>query len=259
MIRLESVCKQHSGRILFLDASMAVFRGEKIGLVGPNGAGKSTIFRMIVREEEPDSGSVLVEKRVSIGYFSQSVGEMGGRTVLEETIAGAGEVATVAHELHELELAMADPARQGELDRLVTRFGDVQHRFDELDGYGLESRAREILTGLGFAPAVVEHDVGELSGGWKMRTALARILLMKPDALLLDEPTNHLDLATKDMLTPALADFDGTMIFVSHDRSVLRGLSNRVLEIGGEDGPRQSGGGYAEYVTQMGYEAPGMH
>jgi len=160
MIRLESVCKQHSGRILFLDASMAVFRGERIGLVGPNGAGKSTIFRMIVREEEPDSGDVLVEKRAAIGYFSQSVGEMSGRSVLEETIAGAGEVATVAHELHELELAMADPARADDLERLVARFGDVQHRFDELDGYGLESRAREILAGLGFAPEVVDRDVG---------------------------------------------------------------------------------------------------
>src|SRR5258706_3961308 len=153
-----------------MDASCAVFRGEKVGLVGPNGSGKSTIFRLIVREEEPDSGSVLVEKRVAIGYFSQSVGEMRGRSVLEETIAGAGEVATVAHELHELELAMADPARQDDLEKLVTRFGDVQHRFDELDGYGLEARAREALAGLRFAPYVTQHDVGELSGGWKVRT-----------------------------------------------------------------------------------------
>ena len=233
MIRLESVCKQHSGRILFLDASMAVFRGEKIGLVGPNGAGKSTIFRMIVREEEPDSGDVLVEKRVSVGYFSQSVGEMGGRTVLEETIAGAGEVATVAHELHELELAMADPARAHELDRLVTRFGDVQHRFDELDGYGLESRAREILAGLGFAPAVVDRDVAELSGGWKMRTALARILLMKPDALLLDEPTNHLDIESILWLEQFLHDFEGALIMTSHDRAFMNRIVTKIVEIDG--------------------------
>jgi ATPase subunit of ABC transporter with duplicated ATPase domains len=145
MIRLDSISKQHAGRILFLDASMAVFRGEKVGLVGPNGAGKSTIFRMIVGEEEPDSGAVHVERRVSVGYFSQSVGEMGGRSVLEEAMAGAGEVSAVAHELHELEVAMADPARAGDLERLVARFGDVQARFDELDGYGLESRARAIL------------------------------------------------------------------------------------------------------------------
>jgi len=233
MIRLESVCKQHSGRILFLDASLAVFRGEKVGLVGPNGAGKSTIFRMIVDEEEPDTGSVLVEKRVKVGYFSQSVGEMGGRTVLEETIAGAGEVATIAHELHELELAMADPARADDLDKLVTRFGDVQHRFDELDGYGLESRAREILNGLGFAPEVIDRDVGELSGGWKMRTALARILLMQPDALLLDEPTNHLDIESILWLEGFLRDFEGALIMTSHDRAFMNRLVTRIVEIDG--------------------------
>jgi ATPase subunit of ABC transporter with duplicated ATPase domains len=233
MIRLESVCKQHGGRILFLDASMAVFRGEKIGLVGPNGAGKSTIFRMIVKEEEPDSGSIVTEKRLSIGYFSQSVGEMGGRTVLEETIAGAGEVATVAHELHELELAMADPERADDLDKLITRFGEVQHRFDELDGYGLESRAREILAGLGFAPEVVERDVGELSGGWKMRTALARILLMNPDALLLDEPTNHLDIESILWLEGFLHDFEGAVVMTSHDRAFMNRVVTKVVEIDG--------------------------
>jgi ATPase subunit of ABC transporter with duplicated ATPase domains len=233
MIRLESVSKQHGGRILFLDASMAVFRGEKIGLVGPNGAGKSTIFRMIVKEEEPDSGSIVTEKRISIGYFSQSVGEMGGRTVLEETIAGAGEVATVAHELHELELAMADPERADELDKLIARFGEVQHRFDELDGYGLESRAREILAGLGFAPEVVERDVGELSGGWKMRTALARILLMNPDALLLDEPTNHLDIESILWLESFLHDFDGAVVMTSHDRAFMNRIVTKVVEIDG--------------------------
>jgi ATPase subunit of ABC transporter with duplicated ATPase domains len=231
VIRLESVCKQHSGRILFLDASMAVFRGEKVGLVGPNGAGKSTIFRMIVREEEPDSGGVLVERRVSVGYFSQSVAEMGGRSVLEEAIAGAGEVAAVAHELHELEIALADPARADDLDRLVVRFGDVQHRFDELDGYGLESRAREILAGLGFAPDVVERDAAELSGGWKMRAALARILLMKPDALLLDEPTNHLDIESILWLERFLRDFDGALIMTSHDREFMNRLVTKIVEI----------------------------
>ena len=212
---------------------MVAFRGEKVGLVGPNGAGKSTIFRMIVREEEPDSGSVLVERRVSVGYFSQSVGEMGGRSVLEEAIAGAGEVATVAHELHELEVALADPARADDLDRLVARFGDVQHRFDELDGYGLESRAREILAGLGFAPEVVERDAAELSGGWKMRAALARILLMKPDALLLDEPTNHLDIESILWLEQFLRDFDGALIMTSHDREFMNRTVTKIVEIDG--------------------------
>ncbi len=233
MIRLESVCKQHGGRILFLDASMGVFRGDRIGLVGPNGAGKSSIFRMIVGEEEPDSGSVLVEKRASVGYFSQSVGEMGGRSVLEEAMAGAGEVSAVSHELHELELAMADPGRAGELDRLVARFGDVQSRFDELDGYGLEARAREILAGLAFAPDVVERDAAELSGGWKMRAALARILLMKPDALLLDEPTNHLDIESILWLERFLRDFEGALIVTSHDREFMNRIVTKIVEIDG--------------------------
>ena len=241
MIRLDAISKQHGGRMLFLDASMAVFRGEKVGLVGPNGAGKSTVFRMIVGEEEPDSGGVLVEKRVRIGYFSQSVGEMGGRSVLEEAIAGAGEVATVAHELRELELAMADPARAGDLDRLVARFGDVQHRFDELDGYGLEARAREILAGLGFAPEVVERDAAELSGGWKMRAALARILLMKPDALLLDEPTNHLDIESILWLERFLHDFDGALIMTSHDREFMNRIVTKIVEIDGGELTAYSG------------------
>ena len=233
MIRLESICKQHGGRILFLDASMAVFRGEKVGLVGPNGAGKSTIFRLVVGEEEPDSGNVLVEKRISVGYFSQTVGEMGGRSLLDEARAGAGEVSTVAHELHELEQAMADPARADDLERLVTRFGDVQARFDELDGYGLEARAREILAGLGFAADVVERDVAELSGGWKMRAALARILLMKPDALLLDEPTNHLDIESILWLERFLHDFEGALVMTSHDREFMNRIVTKIVEIDG--------------------------
>src|SRR6185436_173921 len=233
MIRLDGISKQHGGRILFLDVSMAVFRGEKVGLVGPNGAGKSTIFRMIVGEEEPDSGSILVERRVAIGYFSQNVGEMSGRSLLEEAIAGAGEVSAVAHELHELEHALADPARAGDLERLVKRFGDVQARFDELDGYGLEARAREILAGLGFTPEAVERDVGELSGGWKMRAALARILLMQPDALLLDEPTNHLDIESILWLERYLGDFEGALVMTSHDREFVNRLVTRIVELDG--------------------------
>ena len=209
MIRLDSVSKQHGQQILFLDASMGVFRGEKVGLVGPNGSGKSTIFRMIVGEEPPDSGQVAVDRGVTVGYFSQDVGEMSGRSVVEETMAGAGEVSEVAHELHALEHAMADPERSAELEKLVDRFGHVQARFDELGGYALESRAREILAGLGFRAEVMDDDVAKLSGGWKMRVALARILLMRPDALLLDEPTNHLDIESIIWLERFLRDFDG--------------------------------------------------
>jgi ATPase subunit of ABC transporter with duplicated ATPase domains len=233
VIRLDSISKQHGKQILFLDASMSVFRGEKVGLVGPNGSGKSTVFRMIVREEAPDSGQVAVEKNVSIGYFSQDVGEMSGRSVVEETMAGAGEVSEVGHELHALEHAMADPARADELEKLVDRFGHVQARFDELDGYALESRAREILAGLAFRPEVVDDDVGKLSGGWKMRVALARILLMRPDALLLDEPTNHLDIESIIWLERFLQAYEGALVITSHDREFLNRLVTKIVEIDG--------------------------
>ncbi len=233
MIRLDSVSKQHGQQILFLDASMGLFAGEKIGLVGPNGAGKSTIFRMIVGEEEPEAGQVIINRNVSVGYFSQDVGEMKGKSVLEETISGAGEVSDLAHELHELENAMGDPERAEELEANIERFGDVQARFDELDGYGLEARAREILAGLSFAEDVVDDDVGKLSGGWKMRVALARILLMAPDALLLDEPTNHLDIESIIWLEGFLHTFEGGLIITSHDRELLNRLVTKIVEIDG--------------------------
>jgi ATPase subunit of ABC transporter with duplicated ATPase domains len=241
MIRLDSVSKSHGSQILFVNASMSVFRGEKVGLVGPNGSGKSTIFRMIVDEEQPDSGQVAVERGVTVGYFSQDVGEMSGRTVLEETMAGAGEVSEAAHELHTLEHAMADPTRVGEIEELVERFGHAQARFDELGGYALESRAREILAGLGFRDEVVEGDVGKLSGGWKMRVALARILLMKPDSLLLDEPTNHLDLESIIWLERFLREFEGALVMTSHDRELLNRLVTKIVEIDGGDITTHSG------------------
>jgi ATPase subunit of ABC transporter with duplicated ATPase domains len=233
VIRLDSISKQHGKQILFLDASMGVFRGEKVGLVGPNGSGKSTVFRMIVDEEPPDSGQVTVDRGVVVGYFSQDVGEMGGRSVLEETLAGAGEVSEAAHELHALEHAMADPARAGELEAIIDRFGHAQARFDELGGYALEARGREILAGLGFRDEVVEDDVGKLSGGWKMRVALARILLMRPDALLLDEPTNHLDIESILWLESFLRDFGGALVMTSHDREFMNRLVTKIVEIDG--------------------------
>jgi ATPase subunit of ABC transporter with duplicated ATPase domains len=241
MIRLDSVSKQHGRQILYLDASMTAARGEKVGLVGPNGAGKSTIFRLIVDEEPPDAGQVILDRGVTVGYFSQDVGEMSGRSVLEETLSGAGEVSDVAAELHALEHAMADPERSDELEELVDRFGVVQARFDELGGYALESRAQEILAGLGFAPEVVADDVGKLSGGWKMRVALAKILLMRPDALLLDEPTNHLDLESILWLEGFLRDFEGALVLTSHDRELLNRLATKIVEIDGGELTTYSG------------------
>ena len=233
MIRLDQISKQHGPQILFVEASAAIHKGEKVGLVGPNGAGKSTVFRMIMREETPDEGQVSIDKNVTIGYFSQDVGDMAGRPVVAEVMAGAGAVADAAAELKELEEALADPARADELDKLLERFGHAQARYDELGGYALDARAREILAGLGFSQQMQDGDVALLSGGWKMRVALARILLMRPDAMLLDEPSNHLDLESLIWLEGFLKAFEGALFMTSHDREFMNRVCSRIIEIDG--------------------------
>ena len=233
MIRLDQISKQHGPQILFVEASAAIQRGEKVGLVGPNGAGKSTIFRLITRQESPDDGQISIERNVSIGYFSQDVGEMAGRPAVAEVMAGAGAVSEVAAELKQLEEALGDPDRAGEMDALLERFGDVQARFDNLGGYALEAKAREILAGLGFSQEMMDGDVGNLSGGWKMRVALARILLMRPDAMLLDEPSNHLDLESILWLEDFLRAYEGALVMTSHDRELMNRIVGKVIEIDG--------------------------
>jgi ATPase subunit of ABC transporter with duplicated ATPase domains len=233
MIRLDNIGKQNGHQILFIEASAALQKGEKVGLVGPNGAGKTTLFRMIIGEELPDEGQVAVDRGVTIGYFSQDVGEMSGRSAVSEVMDGAGPVSTVAAELKELEAAMADADRADDMESIVARYGEVQARFEELDGYALEGRAREVLAGLGFSQEMMDGDVGALSGGWKMRVALARILLMRPDAMLLDEPSNHLDLESLIWLEQFLKGYEGALLMTSHDREFMNRVVGKVLEIDG--------------------------
>ncbi|PWC78209.1 ABC-F family ATP-binding cassette domain-containing protein [Azospirillum sp. TSH64] len=233
MIRFDNVSKQNGHRILFLEASAALNRGEKIGLVGPNGAGKTTLFRMITGEEQPDGGQVAIEKQVSIGYFNQDVGEMSGRSAVAEVMDGAGPVSVIAAELAELEAAMADPDRADEMDAIIERYGEVQARFDELGGYELEGKAREVLAGLSFSQEMMDGDVGGLSGGWKMRVALARILLMRPDAMLLDEPSNHLDIESLIWLEGFLKGYEGALLMTSHDREFMNRIVTKIIEIDG--------------------------
>jgi ATPase subunit of ABC transporter with duplicated ATPase domains len=233
MIRLDNVSKQIGHQILFIEASAALQKGEKIGLVGPNGAGKTTLFRMITGQEQPDEGQVAVDRGVTIGYFSQDVGEMSGRSAVSEVMDGAGPVSAVAGELKQLEVAMADPARADDMEVIIARYGEVQARFEELDGYALEGRAREVLAGLSFSQEMMDGDVGALSGGWKMRVALGRILLMRPDAMLLDEPSNHLDLESLIWLEQFLKGYEGALLMTSHDREFMNRIINKVVEIDG--------------------------
>src|SRR6201995_3925273 len=249
MIRLDNISKQHGHQILFIEASAALQKGEKVGLVGPNGAGKTTLFRMIPGEDHPDEGQVAVDRGVTIGYFSQDVGEMSGRSAAAEVMDGAGPVSAVAAELKELEAAMADPERLDEMDDIVARYGEVQARFEELDGYALEGRAREVLAGLGFSEEMMDGDVGALSGGWKMRVALGRILLMRPDAMLLDEPSNHLDLESLIWLEQFLKGYEGLLFMTSHDREFMNRIVTRIVEIDG--GTLTSYSGNYEFYEQQ--------
>src|SRR5829696_1917984 len=231
MVSFTKISKQYGRQILFVDASFQLNAGEKVGLVGPNGSGKTTLFRMIVGEEAPDEGDVSVPKKLSVGYFKQDVEEMSGRSVLDETIAGSGRVGLLHHELEQLNHAMGDPARAGDMDRILARFGEVQEEYEHLGGYGLESQAREVLHGLGSDDERIDGDVGLLSGGWKMSVAMARVLLGAPDVLLMDEPTNHLDIESIIWLEAFLKSVPGALLMTSHDREFMNRVVSKISEI----------------------------
>jgi ATPase subunit of ABC transporter with duplicated ATPase domains len=241
MIAFSDVSKQYGRQILFVDASFQLNPGEKVGLVGPNGSGKTTLFRMITGEEQPDDGEVSVPKKLTIGYFRQDVSEMSGRSVLDEAIAGSGRLGALHHELEELEHALSDPEQADDMERILARFGEVQEEYEHLGGYALESRTREILHGLGFDDDRIDGDVGELSGGWKMRVAMARVLLGEPDVLLMDEPTNHLDIESIIWLESFLKSRSGALLMTSHDRDFMNRIVTKIAEIDGGEITTYSG------------------
>ncbi|MHC1699161.1 MAG: ABC-F family ATP-binding cassette domain-containing protein [Geobacteraceae bacterium] len=232
MIHLSNISKQHGSQILFRDAGFQILPGSRNGLVGPNGAGKTTIFRIITGEEEVDSGEIACAKKTTIGYFSQDVGEMAGRTALEEVMAGSAETMRLAGELAEMEAAMCEPMEDDALAALLERYGAAQEEFEHRGGYDLDTRARTVLTGLGIGPDRFDLPVESFSGGWKMRIALARLLTLKPDVLLLDEPTNHLDVESIVWLEEWLSgEFDGALLMTSHDRDFMNRVVTRIIEV----------------------------
>ena len=233
MISFSNVNKQYGRQLVFVDASFQLNPGEKMGLVGPNGSGKTTLFRMLVGEEGPDDGEVTLPKRTTVGYFRQDTEEMSGRSALDEAIAGSGRVGDLHHELEHLQHQMEDPGQLDRMDQILERFGEVQEEYEHLGGYTLEAQAREVLHGLGFKDDQIDGDVGALSGGWKMRVALARVLLGRPDVLLMDEPTNHLDLESIIWLEQFLKSLPGALLMTSHDREFMNRIVSKIVEIDG--------------------------
>jgi ATPase subunit of ABC transporter with duplicated ATPase domains len=231
MISLTRISKQYGRQILFVDASFQLNPGETVGLVGPNGSGKTTLFRLIAGEEVPDEGEISIPKKLTVGYFRQDVEESSGRSVLDEAILGSGRAGDLHHELERLHQAMSDPEQADRMDALLARFGEVQEEYEHLGGYALEAQAREVLHGLGFDDERIDGDVGALSGGWKMRVAMARVLLGRPDVLLMDEPTNHLDIESIVWLERFLKSRSGALLMTSHDREFMNRVVSKIAEI----------------------------
>jgi len=235
MIHLTNISKQYGSQILFSKAKLQILPGSRSGLVGPNGAGKSTIFRLITGEESLDEGEISCSKKTVIGYFSQDVGEMSGRSALEEVISASEQVVALGDKIREMEAAMCEPMDDDALASLLERYGDAQAEYEHRGGYDLETRAQTVLTGLGIGPDDYVNPVETFSGGWKMRIALAKILTMNPDVLLLDEPTNHLDVESIVWLEEWLSsEYKGALLMTSHDRDFMNRLVSRIIEVADE-------------------------
>jgi ATP-binding cassette subfamily F protein 3 len=249
LVTIAGVSKSHAAQHLFSDVGLMISAGRRIAIVGPNGAGKTTLLELITGDQQPDDGTITRAKETVIGYLRQEVAESRGRSVVAEVMAGAGEVSGIERRMRHIETELEDAADDEELNELMDEYGRLQHRFEALGGYGMEADARRILAGLGFADPDMERDIGEFSGGWMMRVALARLLLQNPDVLLLDEPTNHLDLASVEWLQGFLAIYAGAIVLVSHDRDFINEVANRVLELHDAQATEYVGD-YADFVEQ---------
>jgi ATP-binding cassette subfamily F protein 3 len=249
MIQVESITKAYAAQRLFHELSWRIPDGERLGLVGPNGVGKTTLCRLLAGLEEPDAGRISRARETTVGYLPQEVAGSAGGSVLAEALAGFEEVWRVEREMEEVAAALSGAPHRVESDALTARYGDLQHRFEALGGYRLESAAQAILGGLGFRGTDFGRPLAEFSGGWRMRAALARLLLLRPSLLLLDEPTNHLDIESLEWLEGFLADYDGTVVLVSHDRYFLNRMVTSIAELG-PAGVTTYPGDYDDYLLQ---------
>jgi ATP-binding cassette subfamily F protein 3 len=250
MIHLNQITKRYGSHVLFENASLQILSHSRIGLVGANGSGKSTIFRLLVGEESPDEGELNMSKQTVIGHFSQETGEMSGRSALAETMAVCEDVTELGVQIKEMEDAMGQPMDDDAMTELLERYGEAMEQFENRGGYDLEFRAQTILTGLGIGPDKYNRPVESFSGGWKMRIALARILLLNPDVLLLDEPTNHLDVESIIWLEEWLAnDYEGALVMTSHDREFMNRVVKTIVEISNQ-AVTTYGGNYDFYIKE---------
>ena len=228
MITISNLTKAYGGQILYQNGSVFIGPGEKIGLVGPNGAGKSSLFRLISGEERPDQGSVDYSKSLRLSYFSQSVGELKGRSAIEEVIHGNPRLGFLKNEISKIEKVL----ESGEYsDEMLEQLGDYQMEFEKLGGWDIEHQAAEVLTGLGISPDEHQRPVESFSGGWKMRIALAKVLAQKPECILMDEPTNYLDVESIVWLEEWLKNFKGAVFMTSHDRAFMNSIVKKIVEV----------------------------
>lgn len=231
MLNFSNISKIQGGETLYKNVTFQINPGEKVGLVGPNGSGKTTLFRIIIGEDRPDEGQVSFPDKLRMAYFSQNVGEMKGKTALQEVIEGDEKISHLQKQMTEFETKLCEPMSDEEMNKVLMDMGEVQTEFEKRGGYDLETRAEEILTGLGIMPAEHHVDCGEFSGGWKMRIALAKVLVMKPDLIIMDEPTNYLDMETILWIEQWLIDFEGAIFMTTHDRDFMNNVCNRIIEV----------------------------
>jgi len=250
LIHLTNISKQFGSQILLKNADLQILAGTRSGLVGANGTGKTTIFHLITGEEDADDGDITFSKKVRIGYFSQTVGEMSGKSVLEEVMSGSADVVRLGEEMKEMEAAMAEPMDDSAMAELLEKYGQAAEDFENRGGYDLETRAQTVLTGLGIGPSDQGLPVESFSGGWKMRIALAKILTVSPNVLLLDEPTNHLDMESIIWLENWLiADFKGALLMTCHDHDFMNRVVSRIVEVANHT-TTTYGGNYDFYIKE---------
>lgn len=249
MLQIQNISKNQGQELLYDGMSFQVNEGDKVGLVGANGTGKSTLFKMIVGLENIDQGEISFPSQRRLSYFSQDVGELKDVCALDFVMAGDEELLALKDELKKLENQLMEPMSDEEMNKVLERLGDVQTDFEKRAGYDLESRAEEVLTGLGIMPEFHQKKMHEFSGGQKMRIALAQSLVVFPDLIIMDEPTNYLDMESILWLEQWLQEFKGAVLMATHDRDFMNNVCNRIVELANRQANLYSGN-YEFYLQE---------